>query len=336
MIRVPTEALFIVKATSPGLDPEGMLQGLMPAGCRFEEFDSSLALIEQVGHANAFLTRSMPVTRDVIDAAPGLRLIQRPGVHVEAVDIDYASAKGIPVCHLPARMTDGGHAVAEHALFLILALAKCYPISNQSFDEQVVGAPLTTLLMGKTLGLVGIGRTGIDLIAMARSLGMSVIAVKRNVTASTAAESGLDWVGEMEDLPELLSRSDVVSIHLPLTAETNGFFGREQFASMKRGALFVNVARGAIVDRDALLEALASGQLGGVGLDVLWTEPTDPNDELLSLPNVVVTPHVAGSTREGRKVVYDVIVENVGLVAAGKSPNHVVNADLLKARRRSE
>jgi D-3-phosphoglycerate dehydrogenase len=327
---------FVVKATSPGLDPEGQLRGLMPDGCRFEEFDSSQPLIDQVHRANVFLTRSVPVTREVIDAAPNLRLIQRPGVHVEAVDIAHASAKGIPVCHLPASHTDGGHAVAEHALFLMLALAKCYPASSRSLQEGIVGAPLTRMLAGKTLGLVGIGRTGIDLIAMARSLGMSILAVKRHVTEAAAEEAGVDWLGGMSDLPELLSRSDVVSIHLPLTAETEGSFGREEFSAMKEGAFLVNIARGQIVDREALLDALTTGHLGGAGLDVLWTEPVDPADELLSLPNVVVTPHIAGSTREGRKAVYDVVVGNIELVLAGRSPNHAVNAEQLKATRRAE
>ena len=226
---------FVVKATSPGLDPDRQLQSHMPVGSVFEEYDPTRPLIEQVGTANAFLTRSVPITRDIIDAAPALRLIQRPGAHVEAVDIDHASLRGIPVCHVPPSLTPVGHAVAEHALFLILALAKLLPASQRSIAGEVVGAPSTLTLAGKTLGLVGMGRTATDLVPMARAIGMRVIAVKRTVESPEARESGLEWLGPMEMLPQLLAQSDVVSLHLPLTPETDGLFDRELLSLVKTG-----------------------------------------------------------------------------------------------------
>ncbi len=318
---------FVVKLTSPGLDLDA-LKARLPAGAVVEEYDPSQALEDQVASASVFLTRSIPVTASVIDAAPGLKLIQRPGAHVEAVDIEYASSRGIPVCNVIT--THGAHAVAEHALFLILAVAKGYPECARNVARRVLGSPLTYRLAGKTLGLVGVGRTGEDLIGMCHAIGMRVIAVKRTAGPEEQERLGLDWLGPMEEVDSLLAESDIVSLHLPLKPDTERYFDRERIAAMKDDAMLVNIARADIVDYEAVLEAMRDGKLAGLGLDVFWDEPADPLDPLLQFPNVVLTPHMAGAIREGRELLVEAVRANVERVMNGQTPESIVNSTLLE------
>jgi phosphoglycerate dehydrogenase-like enzyme len=317
---------MIVKKTSPGLDQGDTLrQMLRGLDIILEEFDESLPLVEQVAEAGVFLTRSVPVTKEVIDAAPKLKLIQRPGVHVESVDMEYAASKGVPVCHVPAEHTSGGVYVAEHALFLMLAVAKRYKESQKSFQTRTVGLPLTRGLAGKTLGLIGVGSTGRHLISVAKSLGMRVIAIKQRVSPEIQRDLGLDWLGCVDQLEEMLHQSDVVSIHLPMTEETKGYVGRREIGWMKDGAILINIARGPIVDYDALYEALISGKLAGAGLDVWWKEPPDPEDPLLNLDNIIATPHIAAFTMESREKPTRVVANNIIRVQNGQKPLYIVN-----------
>lgn len=149
-----------VKKTGPGLAIEDMIARMLGPEFAVDEFDPARALAHQVDQAHVLLVRSTPVTREVIDAAPCLRLIQRPGVHLEVVDVEYATARGIPVCNVPASLTHGGEDVAEHAMFLALALAKRYREGLASLSACRIGEPSTHVLRGKVLGLVGLGRTG--------------------------------------------------------------------------------------------------------------------------------------------------------------------------------
>lgn len=171
-----------VKKTGPGLAIEEVIARLLGSEFVVEEFDPARPLAQQVDHAHVLLVRSMPVTREVIDGAPRLRLIQRPGVHLEGVDIEYAAAKKIPVCNVPASLTHGGNDVAEHVMFLALALAKRYREALGSLAARRIGTPSTHVLRGKVFGIVGLGRTGSALVQMARGFGMRVWAVKRTVS----------------------------------------------------------------------------------------------------------------------------------------------------------
>lgn len=317
--------MIVVKKASPGLDPTGGFGRHLGPGFVIEEYDGSRPLAEQVAEAQVLLIRSVPVPRKVIDAAPLLKLIQRPGAHVEGVDLEYAAARGIPVCNMPPTELGASPAVAEHAMALMVAVAKAYREGRRLAAAGQTGGPPTLQLGGKTLGLVGIGSTGESLIPMARGLGMRVIAVRRSVEPGMADRLGLGWLGTMERLEELLAESDVVSIHLPLTAATHGLFGREQFARMKPGAILINIARGAIVDEAALIEALAAGRLGGAGLDVFAAEPLDPSSPLLQLPNVVTTPHIAGVTIESHDLMGRLVAENIRRVLAGETPRNLLN-----------
>ena len=157
---------------------------------------------------------------------------------------------------------------------------------------------------------------------------MRVIAVKRTPDDALAAELGLHWLGTFDALHELLGESDVVSLHLPMIPETVNFIGEAELADMKPGALLLNISRAPMVNRAALLAALESGHLGGAGLDVFWEEPVPANDPMLALPNVVVTPHIAGDTRETERRLAELTAENVQCLARNETPAYVVGVDV--------
>ena len=313
-----------VKKAGPSLAIEDMIGRMLGPEFAVEEFDSARPLAQQVDKAHVLLVRSLPVTREVIDAAPRLRLIQRPGVHLEAVDVGYASEKGIPVCNVPATLTHGGEDVAEHVMFLALALAKRYREAMASLGARCIGVPSTHVLRGKVFGVVGLGRTGTAVVGMARGFGMRVWAVKRTVSTGMREAMGLEWLKTHDHLPELLRESDFLSLHVPLNKETEGMIGSSEIALMKPSAFLINVARGRVVNYAALLAALREQRLAGAGLDVYWNEPIDPNDALLALPNVIATPHVANMTLETIETIARVSADNIRRVREGLSPVHQI------------
>ncbi len=313
-----------IKKAGPSLAIEEAMAPMLGSEFEIEEFDPARPLAQQVQRAEVLLIRSLPVTKEVIDAAPRLRLIQRPGVHLESVDIEYAASRGIAVCNVPASLTHGGEDVAEHVMFLALALAKRYQEALVSLGARRIGIPSTHVLRGKIMGLVGLGRTGSAVVPMARGFGMRVWAVKRSVQAGMGEALGLEWLKTEDHLPELLRESDFVSLHVPLSEKTKAMIGAAEIGLMKRGAFLINVARGAVVDRAALLAALRENRLAGAGLDVFWNEPADPRDPFLKMPNVIATPHVANMTQETIETIARAAVENIRLVQAGLNPKHQI------------
>ncbi len=265
------------------------------------------SVAELVRDAHVILPSNAGLSAATLDAAPLVRLVQQPAVGTDGIDLPAARARGIPVCNVPGA---NAASVAEAALFLMLALARRLPEAQRAFRARSVGSPVGRELAGKTLGVVGMGKSGTALAQAARGLGMTVVGIR---SASTPAE-----------LEALLASADVLSLHCPLTDATRGLFGQAAFARMKRGALLVNCARGAIVDRAAALEALAGGQLGGFGIDAHWQEPWDPDDPLYRRDDVVTLPHVGGTTEESFGRISDVVVENVRRVARGEEPLHRV------------
>jgi phosphoglycerate dehydrogenase-like enzyme len=313
-----------VKKAGPSLAIEEMIARLLGPEFVMEEFDPKRPLAQQVENANVLLVRSVPVTREVIDAAARLRLIQRPGVHLEGVDLEYAAAKKIPVCNVPASLTHAGNDVAEHVMFLALALAKRYREALVAIGTRRVGTPSTHVLRGKVFGIVGLGRTGSAVVPMARGFGMRVWAVKRSVSAGMREAMGLEWLETHDHLPELLRECDFVSLHVPLNKETEGLIGPAEIALMKPGAFLINVARGHVVDREALRAALGEQRLAGAGLDVFWDEPIDPDNPLLAVPNVIATPHVANMTVESIETIARAAADNIRRVQGGLLPMYQV------------
>lgn len=244
---------------------------------------------------DALIVRSQTrVTAAVIEAATRLRVIGRAGTGTDNIDLEAASRRGIAIVNAP---TANSVAAAEHTLGLLLAVARSIPRADASLraGEWRRDAFVGVELMGKTLGIVGLGRVGREVARRARAFDMDVIAYDPHVDAAVAASLGVS----LAPLEGLLSRADVVSLHAPLTEATRGLIGRRELRQMRPGAFLVNTARGGLVDEDALADALDAGHLGGAALDVFTGEPR-PSERLTRHLKVVVTPHLGGSTVEAQ------------------------------------
>jgi len=318
-----------IKKASPGLDQRNRLGSVLGDGFDVEDYDASRPLEAQVSEAEVLLVRDIAITREVIDAAPRLKLIQRPGDHLPKIDIEYARAKGIAVSRFPSQVQGTpARDVAELAFYLLLALAKQQWGGRASVKAGRTGLPKTMSVRGKTLGLVGLGNTGEALAALAVAFGLRVAAVKRTADDTVARRLGLAWLGTMDRMPELLAESDFVSLHLPQTPETVDLIGARELGQMKKGAFLINISRAPMLNKDALYAALRAGHLGGAGLDVWWQEPADPADPLLQLSNLVLTPHIAADTVETEQRLAELTAENVRRVAGGQPPRYAVGVDV--------
>ncbi len=258
-----------------------------------------------------------------MDRAPELRVISRTGIGYDRVDVAAATARGIAVCNAPDGPTVS---TAEHAVALLLAAAKSLFRSSaalRSGDPQPFGRHRAMELEGKVLGLVGFGRIARRVASAAAALGMTVKAFDPYVAHA-------DFPMEVQPaatLAEVLD-ADAVSVHVPLSPETRGLIGKEEFAAMRPGAVFVNTARGGLVDQEALLAALDSGHLFAAGLDVTDPEPLPPDHPLLHRQDVIVTPHVASATAEGKARMFRTAFDQVLQVLQGERPDHLVNPEV--------
>ncbi|MEO8755217.1 MAG: NAD(P)-dependent oxidoreductase [Casimicrobiaceae bacterium] len=318
-----------IKKASPGLDQRNRLGSVLGSEFEVEDYDASRPLAAQVADADVLLVRDIPITREVIDAAPRLKLIQRPGDHLPRIDLEHARAKGVPVSRFPSQVQGTpARDVAEHAFYLLLALAKQHWLAQDSVQGRKTGLPKTIAVNGKTLGLVGLGNTGEALARLAVPFGLRVIAVKRTCDHALAQKLGLAWMGGMDRLHELLAESDFVSLHLPHSSDTVDLIGARELQHMRQGSYLLNISRAPILNREALLEALRSGHLGGAGLDVWWQEPADPADPLLAMRNVLVTPHIAADTTQTEQRLADLTADNVRRIHRGEPPRYVVGIDV--------
>ncbi len=261
---------------------------------------------EHLAEADGLLVRSAAkVPGEVIEKAPRLKAIGRAGIGVDNIDLEAATAAGILVMNTP-----GGNSVsvAEHTLALMLAMARAIPQASAStkagkWEKKKF---LGTELRGKTLGVIGLGSIGREVVRRARAFEMKVIATDPYVSPQWAADLNVELV----DLDRLLAESDYISVHVALTPETRNMIGPAQFARMKDGVRIVNCARGGIIDEDALLEALNSGKVAGAGLDVFAKEPPE-GSPLLAHEKVIATPHIGGSTGEAQEIVGIQIAEQM-------------------------
>lgn len=260
-------------------------------------------LAEQLGDADALVVRSaVNVNAELLNHARKLRVIGRAGVGVDNIDLDAATHKGIAVMNTPGA---NAAAVAEHTLGLMLVLARhlCRADAGMHAGKWEKKSLQGTELRGKTLGIVGLGKVGLEVAKRARAFGMELVAHDPFVAASVVRELRI----RMGTLEELYAASDYITLHVGLTQQTAGMINRDSLAKMKAGARLVNCARGELIDEAALAEALRSGHVSGAALDVFAEEPPKES-ELLKLPNVIATPHIAGSTHEAQ--------ENVGVQIA--------------------
>ena len=277
-----------------------------------------------IGQYDGLAIRSATkVTPEILDAATNLKVIGRAGIGVDNVDIPYASGKGVVVMNTPF-----GNSIttAEHAIAMMFALARQIPAANVRTQagewpkNDFMGVEVT----GKTLGLIGAGNIGSIVASRALGLRMKVVAYDPFLTEERAVEIGV----EKADLDTLLARSDVLTVHAPLTEGTRGLLGADQFAAMKQGAFVVNVSRGGILDESALADSIRSGHLAGTGLDTFGQEPIGESP-LRELPTVIMSPHIAGlshrtianMTQQSTQAVLDVL--------GGTLPAGAVNPDAL-------
>jgi phosphoglycerate dehydrogenase-like enzyme len=258
-----------------------------------------------------------PCTAAMIAAAPRLRLIQKIGVGVNTIDLEAAKARGIPVCNLPGT---NSRAVAELALSLMLAVIRRIPRFDAGMRAGVWSDPASQdgigELGGKTVGLVGYGSIPRLLAPVLAAMGCRVLYTARHAVA--------DAVGDYRPLDALLAESDVVSLHVPQTAETTRMIDAGALSRMKPNAILINTARGGLVDQPALTAALRSGRLAGAGLDVFADEPPDFADPLFAQPNVVATPHIAWLTTGTFDRSFAIAAENCRRVMAGEKLLHRV------------
>ncbi len=276
-----------------------------------------------VEKAEGIVAGVMRYDREVMDRAPNLAVIARSGIGYDTVNLADATARGVLVCNAPDAPTVS---TAEHALALMLAVAKRLPVQQRLLRQGSTERDLHTSieLAGKLLGLVGYGRIGRRVAAGGAALGMRV-----TVFDPFLPEDQFGQVDRSDDLEDMLARADVVSIHIPLTDDSRGLFDRRTLGGMKPGAILINTARGGVVDTDALVEAVTTGHLGAVGLDVTDPEPLPRDHPLLHLDNVLVTPHVASWTEEAKRRMLSTAAAEVLAVLNGRMPDNLVNPEVL-------
>ncbi len=278
--------------------------------------------VQHIGDAQIVLVNKTVITADILDACPSIRLICVLATGYNVVDCEAAQLRKIPVCNVPAY---GTAAVAQFTFALLLEL--CHQVGHHSQwvhegnwcshpDFCYWDTPQMELA-GKTLGIIGFGRIGRAVGTIAKAMGMQVLAYNRSHCPEGEA------IGEYVDLDALLAQSDVVSLHCPLTAETEGMINRDSISKMKTGAILINTARGQLLDEQAVTEALQSGKLRGVAADVVTREPMLAENPLLKAPNCILTPHMAWAPVESRQRIIDCTVRSIEAFINGKCVNCV-------------
>lgn len=260
-----------------------------------------------------------PVPRKVIESLPDLRLIVTRSVGFDHIDARFALDRGIEVCHIPDY---GSHVVAEHAFALLLACARnlvradSFVKSGRMFSFEPF---LGTELRGKTLGVIGTGKIGAEVIAIANGFGMRILAYDIYRNNALAEKYAFEYVG----LDELLAESDFITLHMPLTPQNHHIINEETLGKMKKGAILINTARGGLVDTVALKKALESGQLVAAGLDVIEHESEGDLGSTLAAPNLTVTPHSAFYTREALERIVRTSVKIISAYKRGEVINRI-------------
>ncbi|ANE45687.1 glycerate dehydrogenase [Paenibacillus swuensis] len=285
---------------------------------------ASEEILTRAQDADIILTNKTPLTAETLEHLPRLRYIGVLATGYNIVDVETARKRGIPVTNVPAY---GTNSVAQFVFALILELAQqvgkhASAVASGTWancpDFSFTCTPLMELA-GKTIGLIGLGKIGNQTAVIARAFGMKVIAVGSG-RRSPAPVEGIEWV----ELPELLTRSDVISLHCPLTPDTFELINKDRLQLMKSTAYIINTSRGQIIVEQDLADALHNGELAGAALDVLSVEPPHPDNPLLHAPNCIITPHIAWASKEARENLMDAAVENVRQFQAGTLIN-VVN-----------
>jgi D-3-phosphoglycerate dehydrogenase len=255
--------------------------------------DDEAELIRRIDRAHVAINirAHANFTEGVFAGCPNLEMVSVWGTGVDNIDLAAAGRRGVTVCNTPGV---NAFAVAEHAIALMLATARRIPRIDREMREGKWPREQLVQCLGKTLGVFGTGKIGARVISVGRALGMTVLAYSARGDAAHAASLGARAASK----EEILREADFISLNLRLEPETRGFLSRRDFTQMKKSVILINTGRGALVEREALLDALSTGKISAAGLDVFHDEPTKPDDPLLAMPNVVLSPHHAGQTPE--------------------------------------
>ena len=281
-------------------------------------------LRDALPHADALLGASVKLDAELLDLAPKLKAVSSVSVGVDNYDIAYLTRRGILLTNTPDVLTE---TTADTGFALIMATARrVVELANMVRDgqwKQNIGPPhFGSDVHGKTLGIIGMGRIG-EAVAQRGHFGFGMPVIYHSHSAKPAVEARFD--ARYRSLEDLLREADFVCLTVPLTAETEGLIGAEQFAQMRPETIFINIARGKVVDEQALIAALQKGQIRAAGLDVFEQEPVNPDSPLLKMNNVVATPHMGSATHETREAMARCAVDNLLAALAGERPKDLVN-----------
>lgn len=281
---------------------------------------------EVAQHADILIPTVSPIGGEAM-RSPRLKLVQQYGAGLDSVDIPAATAVGVYVANVPTAGTGNAESVAELALLFMLGLARKYRQTQESLQNKVLGSPMGQALKGKTVAIIGYGGIGRALARRLSGFEMNVLAVSRRGPTSDKPDDSLPVTRHFtqDGLHTVLRAADFVITAPPLNDETRSLMGQAEFACMKPGAFVINVARGPVVDYAALLAALREGRIAGAGLDVFWSEPFDPNDEIFQY-NVLATPHIGGATDVSLQGIAKRVAENVNRLREGEMPLNCVNS----------
>jgi phosphoglycerate dehydrogenase-like enzyme len=313
--------LFTSMNFAPGLPWEKIshfLPGHQVATCKRDQ------LLDSLDGVDVVVPLGTPIPRAVIEKGR-FGLIQQFGVGVEKVDIEAADELGVLVARIPGQLTANAASVAELAIMFMLTLSRRLPEARTCFDNRNWARPLGSLMQGKTVCIVGVGAIGTAVATRLEGFDVKLVGIRQNKSKGSPSGTKFDTICDFSEMKAALSESDIVLLSVMYDASTHHLFDRDAIAAMKQGSFLVNVARGGLIDQDALLDALKSGHLGGAGLDVFWEEPVDPDHPLFALPNVIVTPHVGGLTDAHFYTGSKALADNILRYASGEQPLYTVN-----------
>lgn len=279
-------------------------------------------MLEEIVDTDALIVGLETIDKEIIEKAEKLKVIAKHGVGVDNIDLESASAKGIAVTNAPGTNND---AVADLAFGLMLSVARSIPEANNLVKGSNWGRFDGVSVWGKTLGVIGLGAIGKGVVKRANGFQMKVLGY--DVSAPSEEEKDLNI--ERVSLEELLRNADYISLHVPLNKHTQGLIGKEEFEIMKPNAILINTARGGLIDEKELYTALSEQKIRGCGLDVFEVEPPVSPD-IMTLSNLVVTPHIGAYTNEAVQLTSEMTVQNIYQLLKGEPLKNVVNKELIK------
>lgn len=286
--------------------------------------DGLARLRDALPHADALLGASVKLDAELLDLAPKLKAVSSVSVGVDNYDIEYLTRRGVLLTNTPDVLTE---TTADTGFALIMATARrvvelATMVRDGQWQQNIGPKHFGSDVHGKTLGIIGMGRIG-EAVAQRGHFGFGMPVIYHSHSPKPAVEARFD--ARYRSLEDLLREADFVCLTVPLTAETEGLIGAEQFAQMRPETIFINIARGKVVDEQALIAALQNGQIRAAGLDVFEQEPVNPDSPLLKMDNVVATPHMGSATHETREAMARCAVDNLLAALAGKRPKDLVN-----------